>query len=705
MQVKKENLKLGQPAIKWTVGALTAALMGAGIVSCGGGGGGSGSSLPPGQTLAESAAQVTPVGCTTGLETEPACDPFRLTKSDVERILKQGVEAAGTTLGTFAVVDRVGNVLAVYSTDNPDGNIRITSARNPAVTGGLEGADVKQSYAAIAKAITGAYLSSSGNAFSTRTASLIVQEHFYPGQTNEVSGPLFGVQFSQLPCGDLVRDIGQSSTAGPKRSPLGLAADPGGFPLYKNGVVVGGIGFISANGTYTLDPNPRDTDADPEEIIAWSASKGFEAPEAIRGNRISGGGPFLLFTDTNGVPVSGNATLDPNRFAESTGYYSPSSTNMVESHIKVGTPYGVTASGYRQAESSDFSSGSLVARKAFVLTKQDDLGVASGNFRDNRYAPRSAPNAITSGSSDLRLISSEVTTLLDKAYEIANRGRAQIRIPLSSAIQVTISVVDTEGNILGVVRTPDAPVFGTDVSLQKARSAMFMSKSLTAPQKLLIDTTTNTGPNARKYTDNPDFSSVTGFDGTIAFSARGFGNYARPYFPDGPATPVTGPFSRPFTNWSPFSTGLQLDLVAGKILSTISRTNRSGSDTTCSPENTSGTPAVTTQLPIRNGLQIFPGGFPIYRPDANGVSVLVGGIGISGDGIDQDDMISFLGLENARRSGLTIRHPLPADAPNRPTGEPRRIDSIENNASKSRYVNCPFSPFTDSNEQNVCRGI
>ena len=34
--------------------------------------------------------------------------------------------------------------------------------------------------AAIAKAVTGAYLSSEGNAFSTRTASQIVQEHFNP---------------------------------------------------------------------------------------------------------------------------------------------------------------------------------------------------------------------------------------------------------------------------------------------------------------------------------------------------------------------------------------------------------------------------------------------------------------------------------------------------------------------------------------------
>src|SRR3546814_11676749 len=56
-----------------------------------------------------------------------------------------------------------------------------------------------------------------------------------------------------------------------------------------------------------------------------------------------------------------------------------------------------------------------------------------------------------------------------------SRARAQIRRPLDSRAQVTISVVDTHGAVLGIVRSPDAPIFGTDVSLQKARTAAFFS--------------------------------------------------------------------------------------------------------------------------------------------------------------------------------------------------------------------------------------
>jgi uncharacterized protein GlcG (DUF336 family) len=43
-----------------------------------------------------------------------------------------------------------------------------------------------------------------------------------------------------------------------------------------------------------------------------------------------------------------------------------------------------------------------------------------------------------------------------------------------------MTVVDTNAQILGVIRTPDAPVFGTDVSVQKARSALLFSSSAAA---------------------------------------------------------------------------------------------------------------------------------------------------------------------------------------------------------------------------------
>ena len=60
------------------------------------------------------------------------------------------------------------------STVKVDGQIR--------AEGGLEGESLFATLAAISKAGTGAFLSSQGNAFSTRTASQIIQEHYNPGE-------------------------------------------------------------------------------------------------------------------------------------------------------------------------------------------------------------------------------------------------------------------------------------------------------------------------------------------------------------------------------------------------------------------------------------------------------------------------------------------------------------------------------------------
>ena len=81
---------------------------------------------------------------------------------------------------------------------------------------------------------------------------------------------------------------------------------------------------------------------------------------------------------------------------------------------------------------------------------------------------------------------------------------------------------------------------------------------------------------------------------------------------------------------------------------------------------------------------------PIYRDD-----LLVGGIGVSGDGIDQDDMIAFLGLD---RAGPDARHDQ-----QRAAARCAPITCIRKGVHL-RYVQCPFTPFLDSSQQNVCKG-
>jgi len=90
---------------------------------------------------------------------------------------------------------------------------------------------------------------------------------------------------------------------------------------------------------------------------------------------------------------------------------------------------------------------------------------------------------------------------------------------------------------------------------------------------------------------------------------------------------------------------------------------------------------------LANGTQIFPGSVPIYRG-----AQLVGGIGVSGDGVDQDDMIAFLGVHEAAQQGGSFGNA----APN------MRADTLVPQGTRLRYVNCPVTPYLNSDEQNVC---
>ena len=128
-----------------------------------------------------------------------------LTVADVQTIIAQAVTqaVASNVRATIAVVDREGNVLGVFQMTNAPLTTLIGSSyrraalrvAQPSICG-LEGQQVPATLAAISKAGTGAFLSSNGNAFSTRTASDIIQEHRPVGVSFVASGPLFGVQFS-----------------------------------------------------------------------------------------------------------------------------------------------------------------------------------------------------------------------------------------------------------------------------------------------------------------------------------------------------------------------------------------------------------------------------------------------------------------------------------------------------------------------------
>lgn len=519
---------------------------------------------------------LSPAGCSPvkadvpGVADPSLSERVQLSALDVQTIIAQAATEA-TQRGlpvTIAVVDHTGVVLGVLQM----AGATTTTTPSGGGTGGLEGLvlDGSAAAAAISKAGTGAFFGTQGNAFTTRTASSIVQEHFPPQVDPAPGGPLFGVQFSNLRCSDVDRGSGAYAAA-MANLPLGLSADPGGLPLYKDGVAVGGIG-VEGDGSYTLDPGQPDTESTNEEAIAAAGTLGFSAPAAIRGDSILVVGFQFLFA--NAEPPESQATTPYETFAAAGTVITPPAAGAVSPFV---------------ARSLDDTQGTVP--EVFATSFKAGTSPSQGG-----------------------LTIEEVTGIINRAGAQADQTRAAIRLPIGTPARVTISVVDASGAILGIFRTLDAPIFGFDVSVQKARTAAFFSNA-SAGSDL-----TQAG-----FTDYVAAAAADGvaLDGTVAFSTRAVGFLSQPIFPPGAIAPYEqGPLSKELGTWSVFNTGLQLDMYLDAPGASLFAASCTG-----------------TALPgLPNGITIFPGGFPLYKS-----GVLVGAIGISGDGVDQDDLISFVG--------------------------------------------------------------
>ena len=471
--------------------------------------------------------------------------------ADVNTVLGQAAQAAAiySPNSVIAVTDREGFVLGVY---------------------GVSGAPTAtQTANAIAKAGTAAFLSSGGEAFTTRTAGYIIQPHFPPGIMNTAPGPLVGVGFSSLPFSDINHF---RNPANPAVGILGtsLSGNPGGVPLYKNGVLVGGVGVDSSTTPDALIYVPG---ADIDENIAVIAQSGYAPYAGILATQVLINGIRLPYTDFSGGSL-GTKALIPANFAP--GFPATASP---------GAPF--------QAGLLPNNTNLLTQTPIPILPVPSPLStIPGGEVRD----PIIASPIATPVSGQPRLTQSEVTTILYQAAARAATTRAAIRNPAGLPAEVFIVVVDyynttvagvpvapaaplpppstapyafPRPQVLGSFRTADATIFSYDVAAQKARTALFFSNN------------------------------------TMAMSSRAVGFLAQATYPPGIDGTAAGPY-----------------YLLQNSLSASAAGNANA--------------AINAFLP--NGITIFPGGFPLYR---NGV--LIGAIGVSGDGVDQDDLIAAAG--------------------------------------------------------------
>ncbi|HYR57236.1 MAG TPA: heme-binding protein, partial [Chthoniobacteraceae bacterium] len=441
---------------------------------------------------------------------------------------------------------------------------------------------------------TAAYLSSNQDAFTSRTAGFIIQQHFPPGVRGAPPGPLVGVGFSNL----FFSDVNRFKAIPPGFDPLSLAPtpdapgdpqtkqispgvrgaavaltslndSPGGVPLYKNGELVGAIGVTGDGSPTDLSPAAaifaRQTQRtatpgfkaghDTDEDVALVGQTGFRPPDEILATNV------LI----NGIRVP---------------YVDPGMTNIPDaSNVQPLGSIGKAVAGFPvQAPPPPFPY---------------PAATFDGVNGEIRQPIRNDPLPGTIGKAR-RLDAGEVESILGLAAVRCTETRAGIRLPLGTKAKVFISVVNNPHKngvapqVLGCFRVGEATLFSWDVCVQKARTAVFFSNK------------------------------------QLAQSCRTVGFLAQRYFPPG----IDG------RSWGPYfgfqeAVSLKTSPIAHKF-----------------PGN--------PNLP--NGITIFPGGFPLYRGGE-----LIGAIGVSGDGVDQDDIITasgcadFLPPQRIRADNYTYR--------------------------------------------------
>jgi uncharacterized protein GlcG (DUF336 family) len=472
-----------------------------------------------------------------------------LTLSDVQTVINHAVTRAVKVSpnSVIAVVDREGDVLAVW-----------------VVRGGA--ASDAEIATAVSKAGTAAYLSSNENAFSSRTAGFIIQQHFPPGVMNTPTGPLVGVGLSSLFISDIdkFRKPGSVISFGPSPGTTilpvpntSLDGSPGGLPLYKSGKLAGAIG-VTGDGTpgpiagfRSENPFIRVGGSDVDEDVALAGQKGFAPSSSITADNVFISGISLPYVNSS-TSTSNTIVLQGNPDPQYPAILAP----------PVPFPYPTAT-----------------------------FGGVSGEIRQPIMSDP-MPGLI---DGQARLTAAEVSSIITYAVKRAKITRAAIRLPIGTPMEVFVSVVNNPNTpgiaptVLGTFRTGhDATLFSWDVAVQKARTAIYYSTH--------------------------DF---LGFGSNISMSVRCVGFLAECHYPPGIDANSSGPFLG------------EQEMFSGLL----------GDSCNLGGITVNGAFVPDPHLP--NGITIFPGGFGLYRH-----GVLIGAIGVSGDGVDQDDLVAASGTQD-----------------------------------------------------------
>jgi uncharacterized protein GlcG (DUF336 family) len=577
-----------------------------------------------------------------------ALPPLTLTTAQVQTLLQRAAAATADDNAIVAVVDRNGTILGV----RVEGNVSAAITGIPNVLDfSIDGA--------VSLARTAAFFSSNADPLTSRTIQFISQStitarevnsytfisspsstvggpgfvapignggHFPPGVANTPQVDLFGIEntnrdmlvnpgptsngvlFTPGGGGAAANDVAlagrfniapafvppgktltaplsyydtiltpamQSDATIAHVASRGVGTLPGGIPIYEGGILVGGIGVFfpgktgfasEENSSLSADFNPNKPDLSMEaEFIALAAVGGSKAAGFPVG-ALAGISPLPGFDlpspriDLVGITLD---TVGPG------GTRGPQNLiNYVKAHFSIGN--GNPNSGVNKPVNS-----------------------AAATLLPGNPAP---DGWLVTPYGGVNLSAAQVQQIIVQGINQANQTRAQIR-PLGATTRMVFSVADSAGNVLGLYRMPDAPMFSIDVAVSKARDAAYFDD---ATQLLAVD-------------------RLAGIPAGASLTARTFRFVALPHFPEGidPAPP--GPWS------------ILNDPAGAQPISAF--TSVLGFDA-FHPNTTFHHFGANS-----SGVVFFPGSSSVHVSGK-----IVGGFGVSGDGVDEDDVVTSAGI-------------------------------------------------------------
>ena len=642
-----------------------------------------------------------------GLEPRAMLAADQLSTVEVESLLKRASAVTPSNDAIIAIVDCTGQILGVRTESD------ISFADNKTLGFAIDGA--------VAKARTGAFFSNNQAILTSRTVSHISQSTitqremqadpnstidtiqgpgyvapvglggtFPPGIINTPLVDLFGIEHtnrvsvlkpgispaSPFDAANFIIDrrsysaqvagtygaVGSQAGQPPQPIARGIATLPGGIAIYRAGTneVIGGLGvfFPGKDGTASFEQGFVATDKQTRQN-RLNAPKALEA-ELIALETllpINVGKPAVVDVPLVS-PTLATITLAPADIIARAGgiklpLTAPRSTAQTQALVnKINNAARINLGGIA-LQSFGPQAGPLGVQTLFTLAGKLGPGTVSGSDQPVKGAVTVLPGKLqadgwivpaTAGS---ELTAAQVKGIIDQGTVEAGKTRAQIRIQ-PTGTKMVLAVSDFDGTILGLYRMSGATLFSIDVAVAKARNTVYYASADLQP------------------TDRTGTVPI----GT-AFTNRTFRYLASAHDPSGNTAAGPGAFSILKDAGINPKTGLNTNPNSPPLASSFKTVLGYDSFNTGSNFHSTTMPAAN-----QNGIVFFPGSSALYVGRK-----LSGGFGVSGDGVDQDDVVTSYAAAGSPQGNFNA----PTDL---------RADNYRVSGIRLPYVKYSRNPFT-----------